>query len=35
MPASDMESYKQLQSLGPSAVVELQGLHLGIYLRAQ
>ena len=28
MPASDVESYKQLPSLGPSAVVELHGLHL-------
>ena len=28
MPASDMESYKQLPSLCPSAVVELRGLHL-------
>ena len=32
MPASDMESYKQLPSLGPSAVVELQGLHLHRHL---
>ena len=32
MPASDMESYKQLQGLGPSAVVELHGLHLHRHL---
>ena len=32
MPANDMESYKQLPSLGPSAVVELHGLHLHRHL---
>ena len=32
MPASDVESYKQLPSLGPSAVVELHGLHLHRHL---
>ena len=32
MPANDLESYKQLPSLGPSAVVELHGLHLHRHL---